>query len=391
METELGIVVSARDWAERLNRFTVDHGGARVRTRIMRPEDAVAEDYDVLVVDDVTSFLNRRLIQQVQGQGRFVVGVWDAANNPAGRTYLESLGVDDAIQADASAEEFIRVTSAFGTAQRVAEVISTEPDAPMAASDRGQMIVVGASSGGAGSTEASVAIAAALSTAAHRALLIDGDDVVPSIAQRLGLALHPNLRTSVDALLHQPDRLDRTFQTLRKLPFDTVPGVSNPQDWIELRPGDVVALAQDELHRRRHVVVNISSRIEDLSYHGGAPRYELGRQLMAAADQLVLVSQPTPVGVARALEWVAQARAIAPHRPIHMVLNRSPKSTYKAGELSREITRSYAPFSLVFVPEDKRLAESAWEGEVAKSGPFAKAIGQVVEALNQRAGQRVTS
>ena len=391
METELGIVVSARDWAERLHRFLVDHGGARVRTRVLRPEDAIAEDYDVLVIDDVTLFLNRRLVQQVQAQGRSVVGVWDASNNPAGEAFLTSLGVDASIDANASADEFVRVVSAFGTAQRVAKVVEAGPDLAAGASRRGQLVVVGASSGGAGATEISVGLASSMSKVASRSLLLDGDDVVPAVAQRLGLPLHPNLRTSVDALLHQPERLGGTFHSSRRLPFDVVAGISNPQDWIELRPGDVVGLVNDEIHRRDFVVANVSARIEDLAYHGGAPRYALGRALLGAADQLVVVSAPTPVGVARTLEWVAQVRLLAPHRPIHLIFNRAPKSMFKMGELTLEITRTYTPISITPIADDRRVYEAVWRGEPVGSGSFSKGIEAVAAALSAVTAGRVAS
>ena len=111
METELGVVVSSRDWAERLHRFTTDHGGARVRARVMRPEDALAEEYDVLFVDDITSFLNQRLVQQVQSSGRKVIGVFDEATGPEGYRRLSDLGVDEIIDASASPDEFLRLIS----------------------------------------------------------------------------------------------------------------------------------------------------------------------------------------------------------------------------------------------------------------------------------------
>lgn len=382
VEVELGLVVSARDWSERLHRFTVDHGGARVRARILRPEDAVAEDYDVLVVDDVTSFLSRRLVQRVQSQGRSVVGVFDAAINPAGKVFLEDLGVDGTIPAHATAEEFLRTVSAFGTIERAIRAVElVDPGYGSVEQARGQLVIVASSSGGTGATEVAVGLANALATVKDRTLLIDADDVVPSIAQRLGLALHPNIRTSIDAFLHQPDRIDRTFHSLRRAPVDVVAGISNIQDWIELRPGDVVSLATDETLRRTFVIANVSSRIEDLTFHGGAPRYGLARAMITAADQLVVVAAPSPIGVARTLEWIAQVRALAPHRPVHFVFNMAPRAAFKLGELTQEITRTYAPFSLTVVPEDRRVTDAAWNGALVKSGTFVKGIEQLAAAL----------
>ncbi len=392
METELGVVVSSRDWAERLHRFTTDHGGARVRARVMRPEDALAEEYDVLFVDDITSFLNQRLVQQVQSSGRKVIGVFDEATGPEGFRRLSDLGVDEIIDASASPDEFLRLISTLDIQRG-----GLEPDAGTApppipeavAERRGGITVVGAASGGAGATEVALALAAAAAgSGIHRPVLVDADNVVPSIAQRLGLAVHPNLRTSVDALLHRSDRLAETLLSPRLTQVDVIGGLSNPKDWIEVRDGDVVDLVREMAGQRTNVIVNISSAIEDLSYYGGPGRYSLARSLLRAADHVVVVAPPTPVGVARLLDWVADARTLAHHRPLHVVLNRAPKSAYERGELTHEITRSYSPRSLVFAPEERRVAVAAWAGEFVASGPFAKALAPVASAVVAQSGQR---
>ncbi|MDH3303135.1 MAG: ParA family protein [Acidimicrobiia bacterium] len=392
VETELGIVVSARPWAEKLHRFTVDHGGARVRTRVLRPEDAVEQAYDVLLIDDITSFLNRRLVQQVHGAGRRIVGVYDGQDNPEGKRFLAELGVDEVIDAGASPDEFVRVISGLQPVRTVSGD-DPRPDEPVAAADGsrdGVMIAVGAASGGVGATEVALGLASTISGGVRRALVIDADDVLPSVAQRLGLALHPNVRTSVDAFLHQPDVLPATIQSLRKRPIDVIGGLSNPKDWIELRPADVVALARDLSVGRPAAIVNVSSRAEDLAFYGGPGRYGLSRALLAAADEVVLVAAPTPIGVARLLDSVADLRADRPHHSVHVLINRAPRSAFKQGELIQEISRTFTPASLVFVPDDPRVAEAAWAGEIVTNGPFAKAMSELAAGLAPLAASRAS-
>ena len=101
-DIELGIVVSARDWDEQLHRFTVDHGGARVRIRVLSPEDAIGETFDVLVVDDVTSFLTRHLVDVLHGQKKMVLGVFDPNHAADGERRLKELGIDHTIPATAT-------------------------------------------------------------------------------------------------------------------------------------------------------------------------------------------------------------------------------------------------------------------------------------------------
>lgn len=385
-ETELGVVVSPRLWAEKLHRFTVDHGGARVRARVLRAEDAINEDYQVLIVDDVTSFLNLRLVQQVQSSGRRVIGVFDSQDSEAGRRRLLELGVDEVIDAAASPDEFLKVISALDVAfvERIAEVMDRE-EVGIPAEDhggRGSLIVVAGASGGVGSTETALEVARQVNLET-RSVLLDADNVSPTLTQRLGLAVHPNLRTAVDALLHRPDRLD---STLLESPYvSLVGGLSNPKDWVEVRDGDVVELCREFNVQGAEVVANIDTHVEDLSYYGGIGRYSLARELLAAADHVVLVGVGTPVGIARLLDWIAEARPIMSGVPVHIVINRASKSLYERGEIKQEITRTFAPHSLSYVPEDRRVQEAAWAGECVNAGPFTKALASLASGLRSTA------
>ena len=384
-EIELGIVVSARDWDEQLHRFTVDHGGARVRIRVLSPEDAVAETFDVLVVDDITSFLTRHLVDVLHGQKKMILGVFDAEHAPDGERRLKELGIDHRIEAASPPDDFLRMLD------RMAEhlgprraTIAQGPARPTAAShERGGLVtVVGGPEGGVGSTEIALALARRLRGGSRDAVVIDADDANPSVAQRLGLSLHPNLRTAVDALQHRTGGLLGSLSFPRHADVEVLAGLSNRRDWIELRPAEVIAVVDELAAERQHVVVDISARIEDLSFFGGPPRYGLARSVIARADRLCAVGLATPIGLARLLEWIAGARDITPEVPIHVVINRAPKAAYLQGELQTELVRSYLPASLTFVPEDRRVLEAAWEGDSVPGGPFQKGIEQLVEALD---------
>ncbi|HSL25070.1 MAG TPA: hypothetical protein VLA54_02225, partial [Acidimicrobiia bacterium] len=87
-EIEIALAVSAREWPDRIHRFLADHGGARVRAQILTPEDALAESYAILVIDDVSSFLTPRLVADLQLRRRLVLGVFDPADGPDGKERL---------------------------------------------------------------------------------------------------------------------------------------------------------------------------------------------------------------------------------------------------------------------------------------------------------------
>ena len=106
-EVEVALAVSAREWPDRIHRFLSDHGGARVRAQVLTPEDALAEEYQVLIIDDISSFLTPRLVAEVQRQGRLVLGVFDPSDSPDAKERLRECGVDQVLEADASADEFV--------------------------------------------------------------------------------------------------------------------------------------------------------------------------------------------------------------------------------------------------------------------------------------------
>jgi hypothetical protein len=100
----LAIAASPRDWPRRLYRHVAEHGGAQVRGTVLDREEALTESSDVLVVDDITSFLDEDLVRALHGQGRHVLGVHESA---WGRGRLVRLGVDATIERDAPVEEFL--------------------------------------------------------------------------------------------------------------------------------------------------------------------------------------------------------------------------------------------------------------------------------------------
>lgn len=383
-EAELGIAVSPREWGERLHRFVADHGGARVRLRVMRPEDVISESFDVLVIDDLTSYLTRRLVQQAQSGGKSVLGVFDGVEFPEGEQRLRTLGVDSVIDAHASPEEFIREAGRIhtGTTSTLPAPGVTPPADPQNDEHlRGRITAVSGPTGGVGRTEMAVALAGACRFEGESVVLVDGDDLAPSLAQRLGLPLHPNLRTAVDALHHRTGGLAGSLSFPRHLRVDVLAGLANPKDWIELRSGDVVEVIRELADERARVIVDIGGRIEDLSFHGGPARNGLARAILSSADDVIAVGLPSPIGLARMIEWLADAGPLLGQKPVHCVFNRVSKSSFQRSEVEREFTRSFEPDSLSFVPEDRRVLEAAWAGEAVPQGQFSKAVASIARFL----------
>lgn len=386
-EPEIAIVVSPRDWAERLHRFVADHGGARVRARVLDAREALDDVYAVLVAEDLTSFLTPRLVEQLHARGRRLLGVHDPGE-PWGRRRLEDLGIDETIEFDAAPEEFVRAIEALAEGmsldRELTELVAragTEPVRPDAASGSapggspgGTLTSIGGPSGGVGVTEVALGLAVALAGRGTTTALLDGDELAPSLAQRLGLPLHPNLRTAIDAVEHRSGRLEDALLEVPGGGPSLLCGLPNPRDRHEVRPGEVAAVASELATRYRHVVINVSHTTEDIGAATGGEGSAITRTLLSAAEVVVGVGAPTPVGVARLLDWVADVRALAPTVTLHLVVNQAPPSRFHRGELEEELLRTFAPASLSFLPFDRHVLDAAWDGRPVTSGGWVRAV-----------------
>lgn len=406
----IAIVRSARGWARTLHRYVVDHGGAIVRTRPLEERQALEDDYDILLVDDISSFLSGHIVDELHRRGRRVLGVYDpeefagSAEN-SGKQRLIRLGVDGVVEAQATPEEFVRAikdlaptpaermqASADLVPATAAELIARagfEGDTaytPAGASDvvlperpeingkrRGHLTAVLAASGGTGATEVAIELGRALGKRGERTVVVDGDDLAPSLAQRLNLALHPNLRTAVDVVEHGTGRLSECLTAVASN-LEIIVGIPHPKDWVEMRGSDMTAVLTELVRGRPQVVVNASPMIEDLTSFGGADRFGVSRAVAEAADDIVIVCSPTPMGVARLLDRVADLMELGNNKPVHVIVNRVQKSTFKKNEIQREIERSFGPQSIHFIPADLKVEKACWEGTLVPSGEFTRSI-----------------
>jgi MinD-like ATPase involved in chromosome partitioning or flagellar assembly len=374
-EVDVALAVSPRDWSDALHQFLVDHGGARVRAHVMAAEDALSEDYQVLVIDDFCSFLTPRLVALLQRNGKTVLGVWDPDEFADGKQRLVEAGVDSVIEASASPDEFLFALRAVAV---VGETPRPESPAPRAERSRHSITVVGGPGGGAGTTEVAIALARWFTDRRRRAVLVDGDDVAPSVAQRLGLPLQPNLRSAIDSLQQRSPRFESTLHALPALSVLT--GLANRRDWSEVRPSDAVDLVV-ELAGRGPVVVNIAGQLDDLPTGGWSARFGLTRALLGTADRLVAVGLPTPVGVTRLAQWVIEAVDIRPGISVQLAVNRSPRSRFRRAEVAAELRRLVKPAGIWFLPEDEAVARASWQGTPVSRSSFPRAVARLGHAM----------
>lgn len=380
MDTELALALSARNWADELHRFLADHGGARVRITAMGPEDLIGESFDVLLIDDSCSFLTPRLVELVKAAGRQVIGVYDPSEFADGKDRLLECGVADVVEAGAHPDEFLRVISEVALMVDVSPTIEMSPGGvgdESKPSRRRSLFAVGGPPGGAGSTEVAIGLAIGLGERGSKVVLVDCDETNPSVAQRLGLAIHPNIRTAIDVLEHRTGSLIGVLQAVD--PIAVVPGLPNVQDWPEVRPAQVSDLLTELAGLFDHVVVNVGSHVEGLDASGSRERFGISRRVISMSDRIIAVGLPTPVGVTRTLGWFAEVRRIAGSTQIDLLVNRAPRAQFLRGELVEEITRTYRPASLEFLPSDQAVERAGWDGVPVRRGRFKRSLDRWID------------
>lgn len=353
MSPEIGLAASARDWSDRFHRFLLDHGGGTVRVRVMSPAEAVSSPFDVLFIDDVCSFLNQRLVIDVRASGKSIVGVFDPSDGTDAKRRLLEVGIGDVIESNASPEEFLDIAAVTISHSAPPREVTVEPGAG------GYRIGLTGPPGGVGVTEVACALALDLSKR-HRTVLVDANPAWPSIGQRLALPVHPNLRTAIDFVLHEPERLEDAAHTIESLAV--IPGPANP-GVVTFSQADLVALISGLGQAHSHVVV-------DVGYSPDVPA-----EVIRCLNAILVVGTGDPVGLTRLARTAERiATAVTPDCEVGLVVNRVGKGLRQRSEIVSVLAGSIAGVPVVFIPEDRNLRRAVWNGSPVESGPFHRSV-----------------
>ena len=385
----VGLALSTRSWRGALQRHCRDHV-ADVNASLLRDGiDAATGDVSVVMLDDDTSWLSAPAMAQMRDAGVVVIGLYDPTEADGhGERHLQRLGVDVVVPCSLDAEELLDVVRSVAPdpqmADRFAELVELEGDR-IPRPDR-QIIAVGGPAG-AGATEVSLALCQLWG--GIRPILIDVDESYPSVARRLGLAIHPHIVTAVEALRGERVSLDpadnheladclaRSVVGERSLPFDVIVGLASRDDWSLLRPDDAASLVEEVAARWPLVVTRLGANLEDLSRHGN--RFEVSRTVAKRATRILGVCDGTSVGVLRFLDWLVDIVSLAGDTPIDVVVNRCPSSASAQAQLLQQLTEIAGPRigDVVMCKRDRRVERAAWDGALVRRGPFLKALGSL--------------
>ncbi len=359
MIPDIALAASAREWPDRVHRFLLDHGGGRIVDRVMSPDRAVSGGYDVLLIDDVCSFLTPRLVGILKQSGVEVVGVYAPEDGPDAKRRLLECGISDVIETEAGPEEFLEKVR-LTIAHRIP--VTSQPTE---ASDSLSIGITGPTAG-VGVTEVSIALAQAM--AGHLStVLVDLDQRWPSVAQRLDLPVHPNIRTALDHTLHHMDRLHEAIQVLGELLV--VGGRADGGSAASISRPEAVMLI-DALGNLGRVVVADLGPLGDIE--GG---------LIREFDTLILVGTSDPVGVARLMRTTHAAQGAVADRSLLVVLNKVSRGTFHRSEAVRELTHAFDGLPVVTLPYDQRLVQAAWDGKTGSGREYRRAVGSMADVV----------
>jgi MinD-like ATPase involved in chromosome partitioning or flagellar assembly len=277
----------------------------------------------------------------------------------------------------ADAERIVSRAAEVAAVRRLIDDELEDPFPPQtkAHSERGEtrlVLLVGTD----GVTEIAVNVAASMAQQGQNAVLVDLDTVRPAIAQRLDIPIVPNLLTASDHV--RRGRFGSDSVIAHPSGFSVIPGLANPKEWDELSLVDAGELL-DALREPYSITLAVVHPIfEDLAPLSGLEgRFDLGRHAVEKADEVLVVSAASPVGLTRSLATIADLRSLS-QAPVHVVVNRVPPDGFLRTEWSRELARTFTPTTLTFLPFDPRVAKAAWDGRLPDRGPFRKAVRRMV-------------
>ena len=302
----------------------------------------------------------------------------------AGRARLAALGLTHLIEETMPADDIVFLLDRL---RPLGEVLhgkrSADGDQLLPGGERGGIIASGGPSGS-GAREIAIALAVEWATRGWSTLLVDANETTPGMARRLGLGVYPHLLTAVDRV-----RANGTAgvgaalaDRVAGLSFDVIVGLPTPRDWDRLVGNDVEALLEACRDRWERIVVTTSPLIEDLQRWGD--RFGNSRRVLSIADVVVGCAEPSPRGVLRYLDWLADAAAL--RSTVVTVMNKSPKAKRTATEAVRQLRDVGGALidDVLEVPFDRSVSIAEWDGTFVKRGQFTKAVASIVAQVERQ-------
>ncbi len=389
MTVVAGVALSTRGWRAELQRHCRDHLSDVVVHLLPDGADGLDGTTHVIVADDDTSWLSAPLVARARESGVSIIGIFDPAEADGhGQRHLRRIGVDAVLSSAIAVEDLVEAIRSHQPDAVVDGVFAEMVGAPAPATASRRVVAVGGPAG-AGATEVAIELARRLGP---NALLVDVDETHPSVARRLGLAVHPHIVTAVEAHrrevsgfdtdgLSLDDCLARAGISGQSPSFDVIAGLAARDDWALVRSGDVTDLIDHAARRWSTVVARVGPQLEDLGRW--VERFGVSRKVLSSSTRVVGVCDGSAVGVLRFVDWMVDVVPLIGDRPLDVVLNRCPRSTGATTQLADQL-REVAGDRLGRIcpaPFDRRVHKAQWEAHPLSRGGFVRSLKPLVQDL----------
>ncbi|WP_205474498.1 hypothetical protein [Nocardioides sp. SYSU D00038] len=272
-----------------------------------------------------------------------------------------------------------------------AATVPAEPTRDPDADGPGRVVTVWGPAGAPGRTTVALGLAAELARRRRRTLLLDADPWGGTVGQALGILDEVSGLLSAARLAGSGLLAERFASVERSLGghLGVVTGLPRADRWAELRPGAAEAIL-GTARRRGTVVVDTGFSLEDdpgADLAGRPGRNQLTLAAIDAADDLVVVGTPDPVGLARLARGLADLADLTGGRPVHVVVNRMrPGVAWGEREVAALVARYARPQEVWFLPDDvascdRALVTGRTLVEAAPERPLATALGALAAGL----------
>lgn len=306
----------------------------------------------------------------------------------AGQTRATRAGLGRVVAEDALGSLPAVLTEA-GEAEVGSEPAAGPEPAPPEPTRGGRVIAVWGPAGAPGRTTVATAVAAELARRRLDTVLVDADPYGGAVAPLLGVLDEVSGLLAAGRLAAAGELAERFPTVLRTLDphLAVVTGLPRPDRWPELRPGLVAELA-DAGRARGYVVLDTGFSLEEdgAAALGRTGRNQLTLDALDAADEVVVVGTPDPVGLARLARALVDLRERTT-RPTYVVVNRMRATL---GWSEREVTAMLAGVvrtaGIHVLPDDPAAVDKAAVAgrtvlQTAPESPLPRAVARLVDAF----------
>lgn len=272
-------------------------------------------------------------------------------------------------------------------APRDGAALAAEPPPPLGPT--GRVVAVWGPGGAPGRTTVAAAVAAELARRGLDSLLVDADPYGGAVAQQLGILDEVSGLLSA-ARLAVAGQLDDRFPTVQRRLSDRlriITGLPRPDRWNEVRPGTLQQIVERG-RRDGQVVVDTGFSVEpDAAGDLGRPeRNAMTREALELADEILVVGNADPVGLARLARSVTEVHELRADAPVRVVVNRMrPTLGWREADVVTMLAGFGSSRGVHFLPDDQAAVDRALVAGrlLVESGESAltRAIGALLDAM----------